>query len=113
MTNERKSLVRKVGDVVESDPVMVRGFIVSVFGVVAMIFNVSFASGVVEAVANSVISVLALVAAIWTRPKVTPNSKVAIWVPSPKENPGHVVPGQASLSMNAKFVEDKGTADNV
>jgi hypothetical protein len=93
---ENKNWFRKM---IEADPVLVRGLIVAIFGLVAMVLNIQFADGVVENIANGVISMFALVASLWARGKVTPNKKVVSYMPRPDTNPGLVLPGKANDSV--------------
>lgn len=96
MVGENKNWFRRV---IEADPVLVRGLIVAVFGLVAMALNIQFADGTVENFANGVISLFSLLAALWSRGKVTPNKKVVSYMPHPDTNPGLVLPGKANDSV--------------
>lgn len=91
-----KSVVRRI---VDADPVVVRGAIVSVFGFVASILNFKLADGIQEGVISAVIGVLALVSAVWSRGKVTPNVKVVSYMPSPDTHPELVLPSTANSSV--------------
>lgn len=93
---ENKNWFRRL---VEANPVMVRGFIVAAFGLLAMILNIQFADGAVENIANGVISMLALISSLWSAPKVTPNKKVVSYMPQPDKKPGLVLPGKANDSV--------------
>lgn len=90
---ESKGWLRRT---VEADPVLVRGALVSVLGLGATIANHQFAEGQVESVVTGVISILAMVSALWSRGKVIPESKVVTYMPSPSKNPGLVVPGKGN-----------------
>jgi hypothetical protein len=96
MVGENKNWFRRL---VESNPVLVRGVVVAVFGLIAMGLNMQFASGTVENVANGIISVFALISSLWARPAVTPNTKVVSYMPRPDTNPSVVLPGKANDSV--------------
>lgn len=76
------------------EPLMTRGAIVSAFGVLGMVLNHHFADGTVQYTGNIVLACFALVTAVVSRSKVTPNDKVVSYTPDPA-NPNQVKPGGA------------------
>lgn len=72
-----------LGRIAALEPLMTRGTIVSVLGVVGMILNYKFAEGTVENVVGIVLAAFGLLTAIVARPAVTPNVKVQQMLPQP------------------------------
>lgn len=93
---ESKSWLRRV---IEAEPVIIRGAIVSVLGFVAMTANWNLSEGFAELVVSSVISVFALISAVWSRSAVVPAKKVVAYMPSPSRHPELVKPGEANDSI--------------
>lgn len=75
------------------EPLMTRGSIVSVFGVLGMVLNHHFASGTVEYTGNIVLAAFSLVTVVVSRYKVTPTVKVVNYIPDPKNYPNSVESG--------------------
>lgn len=69
MTDTRKGVLAKVTEV---EPLLTRGAIVSVVGVIGMVLNHHFADGTAQYIADIVLSAFGLLTAILTRHKVTP-----------------------------------------
>lgn len=80
MTGNRKGVI---GRILELEPLLTRGTIVSVFAVVGMVLNHHFANGTVEYSGNIVLAAFGLLTAIVSRSKVTPNAKVINYTPNP------------------------------
>lgn len=76
-----------LGRIMSLEPVLTRGTIVAVLGVVGMVLNMNFATGTVETVVNVVLAAFGLLAAIVSRPAVTPNVKVQQMLPEPFRSP--------------------------
>lgn len=90
MTGTRKGVI---GRVLDLEPLLTRGTIVTIFGVVGMVLNHHFASGTVEYTGNIILAAFGLLTAIVTRPAVTPNKKVVTYLPNPIEYPNKVESG--------------------
>jgi hypothetical protein len=56
------------------------------------------------AITGLIIAVVAIVQAIWTRVKVTPNKKVVVSAPDPIAQPSLVAPGEAITSASARQI---------
>lgn len=69
------------------EPVLTRGVIVSIIGILGGVANHHFADGTVEYIGNVVIGGFAFLSAVATRPAVTPNAKVNTYSPQPFGNP--------------------------
>ncbi|MFD5451664.1 MULTISPECIES: hypothetical protein [Streptomyces] len=65
------------------EPLVTRGTIVAVLGVVGMILNIQFADGTVENVINIILAAFGLLTAVVSRGAVTPNTKVISYDPDP------------------------------
>lgn len=89
---EKKSWYRRLLD---AEPVVVRGFIVTALGAVATIVNFQLSEAKVEATIDVVIAVLALASALWSRGSVTPNMKVIKYKPAPEQKHGAILSGPA------------------
>lgn len=72
-----------VGRIMALEPVLTRGTIVAVLGVAGMLANMKFSEGTVETVVNVILAAFGLLAAIVSRPAVTPNVKVQRMLPQP------------------------------
>jgi hypothetical protein len=79
------------------EPAMIRGFIVTVFGLVAAIFGTQIDSQTVDLVITFVLALLGLITALFIRPSVTANKKVLAYIRDPLERPIDIEPGLASV----------------
>src|SRR6266403_5320962 len=89
-------LMDKVKLLSELQPAMFRGAVVAVIAALASV-GVQVAPGVPDVIVNvltGVVTVSALISALWTRPAVTPNSKVIVYAPDPIGSPRAVEPGE-------------------
>lgn len=92
MTGNRKGVIAQI---IALEPLLTRGTIVSIFGIIGMILNHHFADGTVEYTGNIVLAAFGLLTAIVSRSKVTPNSKVVNYTPDPVNYPNQVESGAA------------------
>lgn len=76
------------------DPALFRGLILAVVGLLGSL-GIIITPGLPDELLGVLVSMLALIQAVWTRQAVTPNVKVAVMVPDPISNPNTVAPGQA------------------
>jgi hypothetical protein len=87
------------------DPAVYRGLIVSGVALLASI-GVAISPGVPDALIAFIVVVVPLVQALWTRPAVTANARVAVYVPDPVSNPQIVEAGEATTTAtNAQIIE--------
>lgn len=84
------------------DPVVVRGFLASFIGVAAVVVGHAVAPETAQAIIEVVVALLALIASISARSKVTPNDKVVIF--KPNLNRDRIVAGPASTNAPADVV---------
>lgn len=82
---------------VKLDPALVRGFIVTVFGLLALILGNQFGTEDVETVINFIVGLFALVAAVWIKPSVTPNAKVIVYDDTPLNAVPTIESGEATV----------------
>lgn len=80
---------------VKLDPALVRGFIVTLFGLLGAVLKVTVLDGTVDTVVTFVLAVFGLVAAIFIRPSVTPNAKVIVRDDAPLSSVSDIQPGPA------------------
>jgi hypothetical protein len=69
------------------EPLVTRGSIVTVIGVVGMVLNMHFSDGGTQYVVNIILSAFGLLTAVISRSKVTPNAKVTAFVEDPYTTP--------------------------
>jgi hypothetical protein len=87
------------------DPAVYRGLIVSVVALLASI-GVAISPGVPDALIAFIVVVVPVVQALWTRPAVTANARVAVLVPDPVNNPQIIEAGEAiATAPDAEIVE--------
>lgn len=79
-TRARAGLATRLNNL---EPLMTRGTIITVLGVVGMVLNMHFSTGTVEYVVNLVLAAFGLLTAVVSRGKVTPNIKVTSKVENP------------------------------
>jgi hypothetical protein len=60
------------------DPALVRGFIVTVVGLIGAVLKVTVLEGTVDDIVTFVLALLGILAGILIRPSVTPNAKVVV-----------------------------------
>lgn len=80
---------------VKLDPALVRGFIVTVFALLATVLNKTIDDSTVQTVISFVVALFGLIAAIFIRPAVTPNAKVIVRDDTPLAETPTIVPGEA------------------
>lgn len=79
------------------EPALVRGFIVTAFGLVTIIFGSVVDNETVDLVVKFVLTLLGLISAIVIRPAVTANGKVLAFVRNPLVRPLDVEAGEATV----------------
>lgn len=92
MNDEETSWIKQLATL---DPAVVRGLIVSVFGLIAAVAGVTIADGTVQNVITVVLGLLGILAAVVIRPAVTPNAKVVVKDETPLEPVATIVAGPA------------------
>ena len=76
------------------NPALLRGLVVALVWFLASI-GIVLSPNAPDASIGVLAAILAIVQALWTRPAVTPNAKVAVYVPDPINSPEIVAAGQA------------------
>lgn len=95
---------------VHLDPALFRGLVVAVVALLASI-GILVSPDLADSLVGAVVALSAIVQALWTKPAVTPNDKVVVYVPDPVSQPGQVAPGNAVTSAtNSEIVEAARTA---
>lgn len=83
--------------VIHLNPVLFRAAVVAVFVLVGTLgFHFGAAEAVADAATTVLVTVGALVAALWARNGVAPMAKVVAYQPDPVDAPNLVVPGPAT-----------------
>jgi hypothetical protein len=80
---------------VKLDPALVRGFIVTLFGLLGAVLKVTVLTGTVDTVVTFILALFGLVAAVFIRPSVTPNAKVIVADDTPLSPEATIVAGEA------------------
>lgn len=80
------------------DPAILRGTILAIVGLVAVVTGSAIDNSTVELIINAAVALLALVAALVIRPAVTPNAKVIAFKPNPIDAPSWVAAGEATIT---------------
>ena len=86
----KKGVMRRILDL---EPLLARGGIVAVLGMVGVVMNMQFTEGTAEQVGNVVFAAFGLLTAIISRGKVTPNKKVLTYQPDPVNRPNAIESG--------------------
>lgn len=76
------------------DPALFRGLVIAAVAILASI-GVAINPALPDALVGLIWALSAVVQALWTRPAVTANARVAVSVPDPINNPHIVAPGEA------------------
>lgn len=92
------------------EPVLTRGAIVSVVGVLGMVLNLNISDGVTQKIVSIVIAAFALLGAAASRSAVTPNNKVAV-MKSDETTYTPVMPGDPSTAGPAGASSANTTQD--
>lgn len=79
---------------IKLDPAVFRGLIVAMAALLASV-GVAISPGVPDAVIGFFVVLVPIVQALWTRPAVTANARVAVLVPDPVNNPQIIEAGAA------------------
>lgn len=91
--------------IVNLNPVLLRGAVVALVGLLGSL-GILVAPGLPDNLVLVFTAILAIVQAIWTKPSVTPNARVAVAVPDPVNKPEEVVSGEAvTTATNVEIVE--------
>lgn len=95
MTNEPTWFKR----LLELNPLLVRGVFVSFIGLLGAV-GITVSGDTVQIIIGFVVSVFALVTALWGAPAVTPNAKVLAYQPDPYIVQGEVLSGGAVVGAD-------------
>lgn len=79
------------------DPALWRGLIIAAFALAATV-GVTISPNVPDQIIALIWALSAIIQALWTKQAVTPNSKVAVSVPDPVNNPNVVEAGEATTT---------------
>lgn len=82
----------------ELDPALVRGFVVTVFALAGTLLGKQFGDDTVQNVIQFVTILSGLLAAVLIKPKVTANAKVLAYLPKPYAEPTVVASGEATVT---------------
>lgn len=96
---------------VKLDPALVRGIIVSFFGLLALALGQQFGTEQVETVVSFVVGLFALVAAVFIRPAVTPNAKVIVMDDTPLSDKPTIQPGEATVPPQYDHAVEKAAKE--
>lgn len=87
------------------EPAVYRGLIISIVALLASV-GVAISPGVPDALIGFILVVVPIVQALWTRPAVTANARVSVYLPDPQNEPDYVRAGEAvTTATNAEIVE--------
>jgi hypothetical protein len=90
--------------VTKLEPAVWRGLIVAIVALLGSI-GVAISPGLPDALIGFIVVAVPLVQALWTRPAVTANARVSVYVPDPVNNPQIVEAGEATTTAsNAEIV---------
>lgn len=96
---------------VKLDPALVRAFIVTVFALIAVTFNITVLDGTVENVINFVLALSSIIAAVWIRPAVTPNAKVLAYDDTPLSPQPTIKAGEATVPAETMGAVEKAVKE--
>jgi hypothetical protein len=92
------------------DPAVFRGLIVSVVALLASV-GVAISPGVPDALIAFIVVVVPLAQALWTRPAVTPNARVSVYLPDPVNEPQVVEAGEAVTTASDSAIIEAATTE--
>jgi len=92
------------------DPAVFRGLIVSVVALLASV-GVAISPGVPDALIAFIVVVVPLAQALWTRPAVTPNARVSVYLPDPINEPEVVEAGEAVTTASDSAIIEAATTE--
>lgn len=97
---------------VNLQPATWRGIVVAIFAFLAAV-GIKVAPEIPDAAFLLVIALLPIAQGLWTKKAVTPNAKVAVYVPEPTRAPELVQPGEAVVPeyVRANVIEDAAKGD--
>jgi hypothetical protein len=94
---------------VHLNPTLIRGVVVSLVLLISS-FGILISPEVPNSLIGFIAAILAMVQALWTRPAVTANARVAVYVPDPINAPGVVEAGNATTTATPKDIIDAARA---
>jgi hypothetical protein len=92
-------------NLVHLSPALYIGLVVAVAGVLGA-FGLAISGEQKESLGTLVLSVVAILQAVWTGAKTTPNKKVVVVAPDPIAQPTLVVPGEATTTARQVDILD-------
>lgn len=95
---------------VHLDPALFRGLVVAVVALLASV-GIVVSPALADNLVLVVVALAALVQALWTKPAVTPNEKVVVYVPDPVKKPDELAPGQATVVATDREIIKAARAD--
>lgn len=93
---------------VNLDPALLRGLIMAVIWILASI-GVAVTPELPNSLIGAIAAILAVVQAIWTRPEVTANARVSVYLPDPVNAPNVVAAGEAVTTATTAAIIDAAT----
>lgn len=95
---------------VHLDPALFRGLVMAVVALLASV-GIAVTPALPDALIAVVAIVFAIVQALWTKPAVTPNEKVVVYVPDPVKKPDELAPGEATVLASDREIIKAARAD--
>ena len=95
---------------VHLDPALLRGAIMALVLLLSSI-GIVLSPEVPNSLIGFIAAILAVIQAVWTRPAVTPNAMVAVYVPDPINNPQIVAAGEAITTAPDKDIVSAATTN--
>lgn len=111
MANENtETKVSWLTRIVQLNPVLIRGVLVSVAALLAAILGRTVIDNdLIDAIIDGFVAITGLVAALWARGKVIAENKVIAWNPNPLET-DDIKPGLAVVTDIESRIDDLGEA---
>lgn len=97
---------------VNLEPALLRTFVVALFALVAST-GVIVNDSIPDALVTFVITMAAIIQAVWVRSGVTANARVVVEAPDPADHPGVVIPGEAVTTAPDAVIIDAATSGRV
>ncbi len=94
------------------EPTLIRTFVVALFALLASIGVIVNAS-IPDALVTFIITLAAVIQAVWVRSGVTANARVVVEAPDPTGFPDVVVPGEAVTSAPTAEIIEAATTERV
>lgn len=97
---------------VHLNPTLYRGLLIAIAGVLAYL-GIGFTVGFQDSIFTLVISVVAIIQALWTKGSVTANQKVVVYKPDPVESPNVLASGLSISYDENALVRAAANTDDI